>query len=201
MRIPLTMAFHVALLHLVTAVPGRAEQTVVAGKIAIIDVAYVFHNASNIKAEVANIEQQMIELRDRGHERRNQIVGAARQLRTLTRDTPAYRHQEESLASLESSLKLQTLRERKRLARAEARMYLTHYTRMKQIIAQLAEYNGIDLVLRYDSEGMDLAKPDTVLRGVMKNVVFRSPTIDLTELVRTAMEQDSQPTQIAAVPK
>jgi len=198
---PFRIILQVASVIALTSIPGRAEQAGSTGKIAIIDVAYVFQNASNIKEEVAGIEQQMVELRDRSRERRSQIVGAARELRTLQRGTPSYRQQEENLAALESGLKLQTLRERKSLAEAEARLYLTHYSRMKQIIAQLAEYNGIDLVLRYDSEAMELANPDTVLRGVMKNVVFRSPTIDLTELVRAAMEQEIPPTKIASVPQ
>ena len=51
-------------------------------------------------------------------------------------------------------------------------------------------------MLRFNSEGMDLEKSETVARGVMKNIVYHDNTIDMTEMVMRYLEQ-SAPTPVA----
>ncbi|MEZ6089793.1 MAG: OmpH family outer membrane protein [Pirellulaceae bacterium] len=156
-------------------------------KVALIDIEYVFQNADSIKSEIAGIEQQMVKLRQFGKSEQDKLLREAEIIKTLEPGTAAYLQQEEKVASMESSLKLETFRRRKQLADAEAALYFKNYQRIHRIVAQIAVYNNIDLVLRYDSEAMDLQQPETVLRGVMKNVVYRIDSIDLTHMVLDAL--------------
>ncbi|QDS87790.1 Outer membrane protein (OmpH-like) [Rosistilla ulvae] len=198
MRRPSVLILMLGTLAIGMAVPLRcpAESPTAAGRFAIIDVAYIFKNAASIKAEVAAIEQQMAGLQRYGKAKQQEMLEEAKAIQALKPGSIEYARQEEKVAELESSLKLEVFRRRKSLADAEASLYFANYQKMHQIIAQLAQYNNIDLVLRYDGEGMDIDKPDTVLRSVMKNVVYRSDAIDLTQIVLAAMEK----TQVAAKP-
>ncbi|WP_417740089.1 OmpH family outer membrane protein [Rosistilla oblonga] len=176
--------------------PCLAETKTSAGKFAIIDVAYIFKNAASIKAEVEAIEQQMAELQRYGKAKQQEMLKEAQAIKAFKPGSLQYAQQEEKIAALEASLKLEVFRRRKSLASAEAELYFAGYQKMHQIVSQIARYNNIDLVLRYDSESMDLEKPDTVLRSVMKNVVYRRDTIDLTQIVLAALDK----TQVAAKP-
>lgn len=175
---------------------GLAQSPEPARKFAIIDIAFIFKNAISIKNEVDAIEQQMIQLQRFGKSKQQEMLNEAEAIRSLERGTVEYAQQEEKVAALESTLKLEVFRRRKRLADAETQLYFTNYRKMHRIIKQLAESNNIDVVFRYDSESMDIDKPDTVLRGVMKNVVYRSAAIDITKVVMSAMDQ----TQLASAP-
>ena len=53
----------------------------------------------------------------------------------------------------------------------------------------LAQHYKINLVLRYNSEDMDLEKGDTVIRGVMKNIVYHDDALDMTKGVMQYLDQ------------
>ena len=158
-------------------------------RIAIIDVAYIFKNATPIKEEVARVEQSLKELQQQQQAKQQEMIKESQLLRTFKPGTADYVKQEEKLAKLETDIKLELVRRRKALAEAEANLYYTNYQKIKKIVTQVAEFNKIDLVLRYDSEAMDLEKPNSVLRGVMKTVVYRSPKLDLTKMVLQAVNK------------
>lgn len=166
---------------------ASAQQGQSAGKIAVIDVAFIFKNSDKIKSEVSQIENSMKAYEQEMATVRKTMQREAELLKTYKAGSPEYAAQEEKLAGMESKLKLETIRKRKELADAEAKIYFTNYQKIRAVVKQVSEYNGIDLVLRYNSEEMTLDKQDSVLRGVMKGVVYHSPKLDLTQMVIQAL--------------
>ncbi|MEZ6091005.1 MAG: OmpH family outer membrane protein [Pirellulaceae bacterium] len=156
-------------------VPSFASaQQSAGGKIAVIDVAYI-KNSDAIKGEVAQIENSMKAYEQEMANVRKTMQQEAELLKQYKPGTTEYAQQEEKLAGMESKVKLETIRKRKELADAEAKIYYDNYQKIRQVVKQVSEYNGIDLVLRYNSEEMELEKQDSVLRGVMKGVVCSLP--------------------------
>ena len=47
----------------------------------------------------------------------------------------------------------------------------------------MADYYKINLVLRYNSDKLDLEKPESVVRGVMKNIVYHDQDLDMTKAI------------------
>ena len=74
-------------------------------------------------------------------------------------------------------------RKRKELQDAEARIYYDNYQLISEGVAFLANHYKLNLVLRYNSEEMELEKGESVLRGVMKNIVYHDPSLDMTDAV------------------
>jgi len=158
-------------------------------RIAVIDVAYIFKNHPGIKAQVTQVENELKAYDAELTEKREALKQAAAQLKTLKVGTAAYTAQEEQVASMESKLRLEMDRKRKELQAAEARIYFDNYQRIAAGVKFLAQHYKINLVLRYNSEDMDLEQGDSVIRGVMKNVVYHDESLDMTKGVMQYLDQ------------
>ena len=97
--------------------------------------------------------------------------------------TPEYSTLEKQIAEGDSQLRLQMASKRRELADAEARIYYQNYERITSGVKVMADFYKINLVLRYNSDKMDLEKPDTVIRGVMKNIVYHDEDLDMTKAI------------------
>jgi Skp family chaperone for outer membrane proteins len=158
-------------------------------RVAVVDVAYIFKNHPGIKAQVTEVENDLKNYDAELKQKREELKQAAAQLKTLKINTPNYTQQEELVASMESKLRLDMARKRKELGDAEARIYFENYKRIAAGVKFLAQHYKINLVLRYNSEGMDLENGETVIRGVMKNIVYHDDSLDMTKGVMQYLDQ------------
>jgi hypothetical protein len=53
----------------------------------------------------------------------------------------------------------------------------------------LANHYKINLVLRYNSEEMNLEQGESVIRGVMKSIVYHDESLDMTKGVMQYLDQ------------
>lgn len=149
-------------------------------RIAVVDVAKIFKEHPGIRAQVEKIENELKTYDGQLQGKREELKQAAEQLKTFKVGTPDYSQQEELVASMESKLRLEMARKRKELSDAEARIYYENYQKIVAGVKFLAEYHDINLVLRYNSEEMNLEQGDSVIRGVMKNIVYHDKGLDMT---------------------
>ena len=158
-------------------------------RIAVVDVAYIFKNHPGIKAQVSQVENDLKSYDAELTGKRDALKQAAAQLKTLKVGTAAYTAQEEKVASMESKLRLEMNRKRQELQEAEARIYFENYQRIAAGVKFLAQHYKINLVLRYNSEDMDIEQGDSVIRGVMKNIVYHDESLDMTKGVMQYLDQ------------
>ncbi len=157
--------------------------------IAVVDVAYIFKNHPGIKAQVEKVENDLKTYDAELQKKREELKQAAERLKTFKVGSPEYAAQEEQVAGMESKLRLDMARKRKELADAEARIYYENYQLISNGVKFLASHYKINLVLRYNSEDMDLEKGDSVIRGVMKNIVYHDESLDMTKGVMQYLDQ------------
>ncbi len=149
-------------------------------RVAVVDVGYIFKNHEGIKAQVATIEAELKAYDAELKTKREQLKTMAAKLKSLNPGTPEYAQLEEQLASMDSKLRLDMARKRKELADAEARIYFDNYQHITAGVKFLASHYKINLVLRYNSEEMDQEQGESVIRGVMKNIVYHDSSLDMT---------------------
>ncbi len=149
-------------------------------RIAVVDVAYIFKNNKGIKAQVKEVEDSLTSFDEELQGKRNELKSNAEKLKILKPGSSDYIAQEERVASMESKLRLDMARKRKELADREAKIYYDNYQIIAAGVKALAQYHKVNLVLRYNSEEMDLAQGESVIRGVMKNIVYHDEAIDMT---------------------
>ena len=149
-------------------------------RIAVVDVAKIFKEHQGIRAQVEKVENDLKSYDAQLQGKREELKQEAEKLKSYKVGTPDYTDQEEKVASMESRLRLEMARKRKELADAEARIYYENYQKISAGVAFLADYHKINLVLRINSEDMDLEQGDSVIRGVMKNIVYHDKRLDMT---------------------
>jgi len=159
----------------------QAPQSSGGHRVAVVDVAKIFKEHAGIKAQVAQVESELKTYDGTLTEKRNTLRAEAEKLQAFKPATPDYAKQEELVAGMESRLRLEMARKRKELAGAEARIYFENYQKITEAVEYLADYYKINLVLRYNSEEMSLEQSESVVRGVMKNVVYHDASLDMTK--------------------
>ncbi len=180
-------------LALALVAQAGAQAPAAGHRIAVVDVAKIFKNHTGIKAQVEAIEGNLKSIDAELKGKQTELKDAAGKLKSFAVGSPEYTRQEELVASLESKLRLEMARKRKELQDAEARIYYDNYQLISKGVAYLAQHYKLNLVLRYNSEEMELEKGESVLRGVMKNIVYHDPSLDMTDAVMQYLD-----TQIAA---
>ncbi len=167
-------------------------------KIAVVDIGLIFREHPAIKQRLSTVEASVKAADAEITNKRKELQQVVESLKALNPGTPDYAAQEEKAAHLESELKLEASRKRKELAEAEAKIYFESYQQISQVVKKIAEFNQIDLVLRYNSEEMDLQNEDSVLRGLQKSVVYHKDSLNLTPFVMQyltqAISQTASPT-------
>lgn len=189
MRISRSTAIVFGLLATSVLAPASAQEGSAPHKIAVVDVARILKDHPGIKAQVEKVESDLKAYDQQLTAQRDALKQSIELLKTFKVDTPEYRAQEEKIAQSESSLRLEMNRKRKELVDAEARIYYDNYKLIADTVRQIAEYNHIDLVLRFNGEEMELEKQESVIRGVMKNIVYRSDRLDMTDAVINVLNQ------------
>jgi Skp family chaperone for outer membrane proteins len=182
----------------VTVSAQQAESTHQPGhRVAVIDVAYLFKNLPEIKAQVGKFESDLKKFDAEVKQQRETLKQSAAELQTLRNGTADYARKEEKIANLESKLRLEMSRKQQEFRDAEARIYYENYQRIAAAVKAIATHNNIQLVLRFNSEQMALEQNESVARGVMKNVVYHQSTIDMTQTVMRYLEHQANRSQIA----
>lgn len=189
MRLFGKLAIAVAIVGVTNLTPAPAKAEDAGHRIAVVDVAFIFKEHEGIKAQVQQVENDLKNYDVELQSKREELKTAAEQLKQFKVGTPEYTRQEELVASLESKLRLDMARKRKELADAEARIYYDNYQRIAAGVKFLAQHYKINLVLRYNSEQMDLDQGDSVIRGVMKSIVYHDEALDMTKGVMQYLDQ------------
>ncbi len=169
-------------------------------KVAVIDVAYIFKNHSAIKAEVAKVEAELKSFDSELTGKREELQQAAAELKAFKPGSAEYADAEEKVAGMESRLRLDMARKRKELSDAEAKIYFENYQRIAEGVKFLANHYKINLVLRYNSEEMNLEQGESVIRGVMKNIVYHDDSLDMTKGVMQYLDQTMRTAAAPAKP-
>ncbi len=181
MRFISKAAIAMAIGTLAALAPQAASAQDAGHRVAVVDVAFIFKNHPAIKAQVTAVENDLKAYDGELTGKRDQLKAGAEQLKAFKPGSPEYAAQEERVASMESKLRLDMARKKKELSDAEARIYYDNYQKIAEGVKYLANVYKINLVIRYNSEDMDLEEGQSVIRGVMKNVVFHDEGIDMTK--------------------
>ncbi|MCC9641970.1 OmpH family outer membrane protein [Rhodopirellula sp. JC740] len=159
-------------------------------RIAVVDVAYIFKNNEGIKKQVKAVEDNLKAFDAELTAKRDELKAAAEKLKTFNPSSAEYTAQEERVAAMESKLRLDMARKRKELADREAKIYYDNYQLIADGVEKIAMHHKINLVLRYNSEDMDLEKGESVIRGVMRNIVFHDQNLDMTGAVMQYLDRE-----------
>ncbi len=167
--------------------------------VAVIDIKFIFENYKSFKVAMDTIKKDYdaFEAEVRGVEAnlRKQIE----QLKSMPAGSPEFKQLEQQVATTRTQVQLDINNKQKERVEEEARIYHNAYQTLELEIKKMSDRYGIDLVLQFSSAEIDPTKPDTVIRGLNRLVVFHNQ-LDITpnilqELNRNAPQQPVAPNQ------
>ena len=154
-----------------TAPPAGASKQ--GTSVAVIDVGYIFKNARRFKQTMEDIKLADEKFQEELVRRRDAINASIQKLQQMQKGDPNYKLLEEQIAGDQTKLRLDVARAQKERIEKEAKVYFNAYKEVEDHITKFSGRYGIDLVLRFNSEAMDPTKPESVLSGINRFVVFQ----------------------------
>ena len=165
--------------------PGRS--------VALLDVSRIFKNHARFKGMMEDMKADVEARRGPGQGRaRRPSASSPKALQQFRKGTPDYKQMEEELAKRQADLAVQVQLQKNEFLQREAKIYHNVYQEIWQATDYFCKQNGIDMVLRFNGEPVDVERPDSVLTFINKPVVWYDRGLDITtailqELNRTAV--------------
>ena len=160
--------------------------------VTLIDINHIFKTHQPFVQGREELKGEMSKFEDKARQTQQDLAKMAEQLKDLNPGSPEYKSLEETMARNHSDLQVEAQLLRKELVEREAKLYFNHYKVIEYEIAAFAQKNGIDLVLKFNREEIDPDKPDKVLQGVNRAVVYQHK-LDITDLILESLARRAPP--------
>jgi len=159
---------------------AQNDQSPAGGIVAVLDLAKVFESHPGHKAAMGRIEARAEQMRQEFQEQQVKLQQKAREA-AQNYQGAQLDQVEIQLRQEEVALQTKARQAQNELMKSEAEAFYKTYEEVMAEVRELCKMYNVALVLRYDSEPIDPSKPETVIRGVQRSVVYW--TSDLTPLV------------------
>lgn len=174
--------------------------------VALLDVTYIFNNHARFKrmreemsADVERATQQM-------NKDKEELKKLAEKLQEFNKGTQNYQQLEEELAKRQADLQVRVQLQKNQFVQQEATIYHNVYQEILQATEYYCKQNGIDMVIKFNGDPVDVNRPESIQAELFKPIVWYQKSLDITpailaELNRSAVDpRAAQPAQRPAVP-
>jgi Skp family chaperone for outer membrane proteins len=175
--------------------PGQqavAPRAASGGRVAVIDIGYIFRNHTRFKDAMENIKQDYENFEKYVREQQATLGQKTEKLKATPTGSSEFARLEEEIAEAGTKLRLDMGRKQKERIEREAEVYYNAYSEIEWHVQRFADRYGIDLVVRFNSEKMDPGKPESVLQGINKFVVFNRG-LDISNNILNLLKDQTAP--------
>ena len=152
-------------------------------KVAIVDVGAIFKQHTSFAAALEALKNQADGFKAEALEAQQSLAQRAKVLQTLLPDSDDFRAKQTELAQKAAALQVEQNGVMQKLMEKEAMLHYETYQQVNQLISQYCDARGIQLVLRYSNQEMDLAQPGSVMQRVNSSVIYHDPNNDITQAI------------------
>ena len=153
--------------------------------VALLDIAKVYKSYNAFNARMTEIKGEIEDYEKEVNAKRAEIE-ALRPKKDGSGLGSGANIGEDVIAKLQTALQAEVALKRKSFLDAEAAVYAETYASIEKAVEPIAKARDIGVVLRYQSDKMDVADRASVLQGVNRAVVY-SDVPDLTSDLLTAL--------------
>jgi Skp family chaperone for outer membrane proteins len=176
--------------------PATNSRPAAGTSVAVIDIGSIFRNHQRFKKYMDDIKKDFDDFEGYARQQQDVIKQKTDQLKTLPPGSPEYRTMEEQIAEMHTKLRLDIGRKQKERVEQEAKVYFNAYREIELEVNRFADRYGIDLVLRFSSDDMDPAKPESILQGINRFVVLQR-NLNITNHVLDELNRKSPPSEMS----
>ncbi len=179
----LTLAMFVAAAISTTAIShpqALAQGQGQGGIVVVLDMVRIFKAHPGHQAAMSRIEARAEEMRKEFQQQQIALQEKAKQASSQYQGSQLDQI-EIQLRQEEVALQTKARQAQTELMKSEAEAFYKTHSEVMTIVQELCQQYNIGLVLGYDSEPIDPNRPESVIRGVQRSVVYQ--TNDLTDHV------------------
>ncbi|MGE0756032.1 MAG: OmpH family outer membrane protein [Pirellulaceae bacterium] len=150
--------------------------------VAVVDIKFIFDNLHGFKAAMDRIKQEYDAFEAGVRDTETQLRKRIDELKSLTPGSDEYKRIEEEITQRRAQVQLDIKRKQTQRVEDEAKVYHRAFQDVERTIASFAQRYGFDLVLQFSTSEIDPSKPDTVIRGLNRLVIYQN-RLNITQYV------------------
>ena len=153
-------------------------------RLALIDITRIFKTHARFKQMMEDMKRDVQAAEARVKAERLAIDKLIQEaLPALNKGTKDYADMEEQIANRQAKLAVDVNRQKGEFLQRESMIYHQVYQEILQATDYFCKQRGIDMVLRFNGEPVDVQRPDSVLNFINRPVVWYDPGLDITDLI------------------
>lgn len=169
-------------------------------KIGLVDMTRVFNGYQKFADLRAALQADVKNTMGEGNQLKAQMEKIKEELKLLKPGSEEYIKREQDFAQIGSDLNAKGQLAKVQLQRKEAEIFQTIYGEATSVIKLYAEHFKYSMVMRFNSAEIDPEKPNTIVNGLNKLVIYHRPQDDITDAVIDYLNRKYTPAK-PAVPK
>jgi len=151
--------------------------------IAVIDIAAIYKAHTRFTQMMNEIKADMEAADTAVKKERDTLKGMADSLEQFRPGTPDYKRLEEEIARRQADMATRVQLQKKEFLLREAQVHYSVYQEIMQEVDYFAASHGIAMVFRFNSEAVDVQKPEDVLRHINRPIVWTPQGSNITPYV------------------
>lgn len=171
-------------------------------KVAICDVGMIFKNHPQFSQNLAALKQEADQFKANAASIQQELKQKAEVLQQYEPGSVEFNQAESKLAQESAAIEVEQRDTMRKLMQREAQLHYDTYMEVNNIIAQYCQEQGIQLVLRFNSEEEEADNPQAIMQKVNGSVVYHRNQNNITATIIQRIVQAkgsaasrSQPTQ------
>lgn len=152
-------------------------------KVAIVDVGTIFKQHPLFAGQLEALKAQADGFKAEAMKAQQALAQSAKALQDLKPDSVDFKTKQTELAKNAAAMQVDQNGLMQKLMEREAMLHFDTYQQVNALISQYCDERGIQLVLRYNNQKMDLAQPGSVMTRVNSSVIYHDPNNDITQAI------------------
>ena len=158
-------------------------------KVAIVDVGTIFKQHPFFAGQLEALKKQADGFKKQAMQAQQALAQSAQALQDLKPDSVDFKTKQTELAKQAAALQVEQNGLMQKLMEQEAMLHFKTYEQVNTLISAYCDERGIQLVLRYNNQDMDLDQPNSVMQKVNSSVVYHDPANDITQAIIAQLVQ------------
>ncbi len=192
MKISLWLATLVAVVTL-ALLPNRQQTSAQqpggqAPTVATVDIAYIFKNHLGFKAQIEQMKRDAEAAEDTLKKEQALLKQMVEKLKEFKPGTPDFKKLEEDITQRQANAQVSVSLQKKEFMERETKIHSTIYREIEDAVKYYADRTGIQLVLQFNGDPLDVNNRQSVAMNLNKLVVYQRG-IDITPIILESLNR------------
>jgi Skp family chaperone for outer membrane proteins len=141
--------------------------------VVVIDIGHIFRHHARFKMLMDDLKADLEVVEKSFREKSAQVQTMVERLKQYNPGSPEYNRLEEDITRAQANIQAEMALKKKEFMLKEAGIYSQVYNEIVGVVSRYCERNGVSLVLRYSSDEIDPQTPNSVMKGINRNIVYQ----------------------------